>query len=52
MYADDTTIYFKLEEFDYLNKKRDINCELVKANMMLICFYCKAEINSTALEDS
>ena len=25
MYADDTTIYFNLEEFDHLNKEGDIN---------------------------
>ena len=30
MYADDTTIYFNLEEFEYLNRERDINTELKK----------------------
>ena len=35
MYADDTTIYFNLEEFDHLNKERDINGELEKVNTWL-----------------
>ena len=30
MYADDTTIYFNLEELDHLNKEGDINGELEK----------------------
>ena len=30
MYADDTTIYFNLEEFEYLKRERDINSELEK----------------------
>ena len=34
MYADDTTtcIYFNLEEFEYLNRDRDINSKLEKVN--------------------
>ena len=32
MYADDTTIYFNLEEFDHFNKEGDINGELEKVN--------------------
>ena len=35
MYADDTTIYFNLEEFEYLNRKRDINTELKNVNTWL-----------------
>ena len=35
MYADDTTIYFNLEEFEYLNRGRDINNELEKVNTWL-----------------
>ena len=35
MYADDTTIYFNLEEFDHLNKEGDINGELEKVNTWL-----------------
>ena len=26
-YADDTTMYFNLEEFEYLNRERDINSD-------------------------
>ena len=33
MYADDTTIYFNLEEFEYLNRERDINNELEKVEL-------------------
>ena len=35
MYADDITRYFILKEFEYLNKKRDINSELEKVNTSL-----------------
>ena len=35
MHADDTTIYFDLEEFDHLNKEGDINGELEKVNTWL-----------------
>ena len=35
MYANDTTIYFNLEEFDHLNKEGDINGELEKVNTWL-----------------
>ena len=35
MYADDTTIYFNLEEFNHLNKEGDINGELEKMNTWL-----------------
>ena len=35
MYADDTTIYFNLKEFEYLNRERDINSELKKGNTWL-----------------
>ena len=35
MYTDDTTIYFNLEEFEYLNRERDINSELKKVNTWL-----------------
>ena len=35
MYADDITIYFNLEEFEYLNRDRDINSELEKVNTWL-----------------
>ena len=35
MYADDATIYFNLEEFEYLNRERDINSELEKVNTWL-----------------
>ena len=35
MYADDTTMYFNLEEFEYLNRERDINTELKKVNTWL-----------------
>ena len=32
MYADDTTIYFNLEDFDSQNTEADINAELEKVN--------------------
>ena len=35
MYADDTTIYFNLEDFDPYNLERDINNELEKINLWL-----------------
>ena len=35
MNADDATIYFNLEEFEYLNKERDISSELEKVNTWL-----------------
>ena len=35
MYADDTTIYFNLEDFDNLTKETNINRELKKANIWL-----------------
>ena len=35
MYANDTTIYFNLEDFDNLTKETDINRELEKVNMWL-----------------
>ena len=35
MYADDTTIYFNLEDFDNLTKESDINRELEKVNIWL-----------------
>ena len=35
MYADDTTIYFNLEDFDHLTKETDINRELEKVNIWL-----------------
>ena len=35
MYADDTTKYFNLEEFDHLNKEGDINGELENVNTWL-----------------
>ena len=35
MYADDTTIYFSLEDFDPATRERDINSELVKINLWL-----------------
>ena len=35
MYADDTTIYFNLEDFDNLIKETDINRELEKVNIWL-----------------
>ena len=35
MYADNTTIYFNLEEFEYLNRERDINSDLKKGNTWL-----------------
>ena len=35
MYADDTTMYFNLEEFEYLSRERDINSELEKVNTCL-----------------
>ena len=35
MYADDTTIYFNLEDFDHLAKETDINRELEKVNIWL-----------------
>ena len=35
MYADDTTIYFNLEDFDNLTKETDINRELEKVNIWL-----------------
>ena len=33
MYADDTTIYFNLDDFSFVN--REINCELKKVNTWL-----------------
>ena len=30
MYADDTTIYFNLEDFTHLNMKNEINAEIEK----------------------
>ena len=35
MYADDTTIYFNLEDFDPYYLKRDINNELEKITLWL-----------------
>ena len=35
MYADDTTIYFNLEDFDSRNTEADINAELEKVNTWL-----------------
>ena len=35
MYADDTTIYFNLEDFDSHNTEADINAELEKVNTWL-----------------
>ena len=35
MYADDTTIYFNLEDFDLLTRETDINRELEKVNTWL-----------------
>ena len=35
MYADDTTIYFSLEDFDPATRERDINSELEKINIWL-----------------
>ena len=35
MYADDTTIYFKLDDFDPHHLKRDINNELEKVTLGL-----------------
>ena len=32
MYADDTTIYFNLEDFPALNREQEINKELEKLN--------------------
>ena len=32
IYANDTTKYFNLEKFEYLNRERDINSELEKVN--------------------
>ena len=33
MYADDTTIYFKLEDFPAINREQEINRELEKLNI-------------------
>ena len=33
MYADDTTIYFNLEDFPALNRKQEINKQLEKLNI-------------------
>ena len=35
MYADDTTIYFNLEDFDLLTSETDVNRELEKVNIWL-----------------
>ena len=35
IYADDTTIYFNWEEFEYLNRERDINSELNKSEYLV-----------------
>ena len=35
IYANDTTKYFNLEKFEYLNRERDINSELEKVNTWL-----------------
>ena len=35
MYADDTTIYFNLDDFPLVNREIDINCELEKVNTWL-----------------
>ena len=32
MYADDTTLYFNLEDFDYRNLDSEINLEIEKNN--------------------
>ena len=35
MYADDTTIYFNLENFTKLNLNKEINCDVEKINTLL-----------------
>ena len=35
MYADDTTLYFNLEDFDFHNTEKHINAELEKVNTLL-----------------
>ena len=35
MYADDTTIYFNLDDFPLVNREFEINCELEKVNTWL-----------------
>ena len=35
MYADDTTIYFNLNNFPFVNREIEINCELEKVNTWL-----------------
>ena len=35
MYADDTTIYFNLDDFPLVNREFEINCELDKVNTWL-----------------
>ena len=35
MYADDTTIYFNLEDFPAFNREQDVNKELLKVNIWL-----------------
>ena len=35
MYADDTSIYFNLDDFPLVNREIDINCELEKVNTWL-----------------
>ena len=35
MYADDTTIYFSLEDFDSQNTEADMNTEIEKVNSWL-----------------
>ena len=35
MYADDTTIYFNLDDFPLVNREIEINCELEKVNTWL-----------------
>ena len=35
MYADDTTIYFNLKDFDFENTEKNINAELEKVNTWL-----------------
>ena len=35
MYADDTTIYFNLDDFPLVDREIEINCELEKVNTWL-----------------
>ena len=50
MYADDTTIYFNLEDFDPYNLERDINNELEKITLWLKMNKLSLNVQKTKLK--